>query len=603
MQIGIYPETWDNEVGCDLETSGLDPYGDQILSLAIASGEEVYVYYWGVHDFSPLIPLFLNDKITKIWHNARFDLGFLKIKLGIDVVKNYDTLLAEAVTVGGKGWPLDLKNVLARRLGVLIEKETRDEFIGHPGFAAVPPTPEMLLYITTDVAQLAALRQSQIKDLVASHQVEVAKLEFEVIPAVVALETGGIAFDSVMWQDHATTYQRLIQEADQHMRSLLGEGFVLTLTCQEKGQPVERPYHLHPTENKKDQVINFGSTNQLKGMLKQAFNVTLSSTGEKILQEFVDKCALTGKNESGREFVEAVLAYRKWQKRLGYDYPKYLNSITGKIHPRFNSAGTDTGRFSCTGPNMQQVTRPAKDEPNDRQIFIADTPEHVIIRADYAQQEPRILGQLSGDPELIKACNTEDVYTHFARLMYDDPSITKKDERRQIAKMFVLATGYGSGIERLSIQSGLPSEKCAEIRNKIFETFPGIRNYIKSCDTKVQMYGFVSTILGRRRYIDREDKRAFTTSVNAPIQGTAADMFKLALINVHRGLTELNKAGKIQEARVWNIVHDEIEVHCHKDDVETVIELVKTEMETAGRVLCPDVAHIAEIEYGPTWDK
>lgn len=603
---------WETEIACDLETTGLDPFRDKILSIAIHSGDETTVFYGGVHDFAPIKEVLSNPKINKIWHNGLFDLKFIKVHLKIEPENNYDTMLAELIINGGKDLPVGLSDVIARRIGKFMIKETREQFIGHPGFDVVPPTDEQLKYIVEDVAYLQDLKRRQIQELIRTEQVEVAKLEMKALNAFVELETGGLMLDVDLWYEFAEIYQQESEKALNTMKGFFDDSFVLVIPSTQKGVEVYRPYVIEPNEEDlkgKIEAINFGSWKQLRTILNEYFGIPVDSTRSEVLEEYVNQERIAAVTE-GREvdpsvdFVESILAYRKWLKRLSWDYPKFVHEVTGKVHPDYRTMGTDTGRVSCSEPNLQQVERPTPGEPNMRHLWKADSPEYGILRADYAQQEPRILGEFSQDKRLIAACNTADVYLEFAKLLYNDPTMTKKDEKRQIAKMFVLAVMYGVGDARLAIQSGLPIDTCRDIKQTIFTSFPDMAKYVSQQKTKMKVYGIVNTLLGRIRYIDQDSKKAFNEAVNTPIQGTAADMFKLALYYIWKDLTELKNSGKIDpNTRLWHIVHDEIEVHCRKDQVDIVHEIVKRRMEEAGQILCPSVKHFAETAFGDTWDK
>lgn len=584
------PDTWPSILACDVETTGLDPLVDNLLSVAFSDGTDVWIFLH-FHGLSQLIPVLNDSSVQKVFHNAKFDMKWLRYKLGIETKNVYDTYLAENVLYSGKGLPVGLIDLLARYKGILIEKDTREGFINHPGFDVRPITRQQISYIEQDVLHLLHIRAEQMKKVEQDALGRALNIEFEVLPAIVALELGGISFDGVLWEEQRAHFEFEIYKAEGLLRELVGN-FVLQVQRTRKGEPF--------LEEIEPQNINYNSPSQLKELFKQRFDVELESTRAELLDDMAEGRFLV--NEEAQRAARIILDIRKWGKRLGFNYPQFVHPLTGKIHPEFHQMGARTGRFSCSNPNMQQVPRPQAEEPNMRHLFTADSEDFVIIRADYKQQEPRVMAQLSGDPALIRACNTEDVYLGIGNAMYGY-EIEPHSEERQIAKMFVLAVGYGAGVDKLSAASGKSTTVCTELRDRIRQRFPVMVQYASKMDRLLQQYGYVTTASGRRRYFPNKE-RSFTQAVNTPVQGTAADMFKLSLARIHQFLTNDIRCGKIHTAsRVFLAVHDEIEVHCHKDNTDYIVENVARIMESTGKELCPAVQHIAEIEVGYRWDK
>lgn len=588
--INKMPEQWPACVGCDLETTGLDPFVDRLLSIAFSDGKDTWVFLH-FHGLEKLAPMFADPTIQKIFHNAKFDMKWIKHTLGVEVANAYDTFLAENVIHSGKGLPVGLIDLLARYKGVLIDKDVRGEFINHPGFHKTPITIQQLGYIVEDVIHLCDIKTMQMKAIEEATLGRALGIELEALPATVALELGGIAFDSALWEEQQAHFEYEIYKAEGKLRELVGN-FVLEVPRTRKGEQI--------TEALLPENINFNSPSQLKVLFEQRFHTELGSTRAELLEDMAEGRFKVP--EEAQAAAQHILTIRKWVKRLGFNYPQFIHPATQKIHPEYHQLGARTGRFSCSSPNMQQVPRPLADEPNMRHLFTADSEDFVIIRADYRQQEPRVMAQLSGDPALIKACNTEDVYMGIGNAMYGY-DIDPHSEERQIAKMFVLAVGYGAGTEKLSAASGKSVEVCTELRNRIRQRFPIMVQYASKMDRLLQQYGFVTTASGRRRYFSNKDK-SFTQAVNTPVQGTAADMFKLSMARIHRFLTNEIKCGNIHSAsRVLMVVHDEIEIHCHKDNAEYIAKNIDAIMVAAGKELCPKVSHLTEIAWNYRWDK
>lgn len=591
------PARWPDVVAVDLETTGLDPHQHHLLSCAVYGADQVWLFLH-TKGFMKLKPMLEDPDILKLFQNAKFDLKWF-LKRGIEVQNIYDTMLADQVIESGRGLPMDLASIAARRVGTYLPKAVRMTFIDHPGFDKQPLTDEQAEYIVNDVTFLNQIREEQLRLISKSHLERVVDAEFAVVPALVELELAGLRLDAPLWFEQLNWFQLEVGRLDGVMRELIGD-FVLEVPGKKKGEDIIKEI---PAAE-----INFNSPAQLKTLLAARFGMEMDSTSKILLAEALDvidrgEDLPTDLSSDAAEFVRLHLDRKKWMKMIGFDYDRFINPLTERVHPNFHQMGARTGRFSCTDPNMQQVPKPSGDGPNMRRLWRADDDDHVIIRADYSQQEPRIMAHMSGDPAMIRACNTEDVYLEFAYEMYGR-RVDKKAPERQYAKTFVLAVGYGAGSLKLHKASGLPQDECERIKRLIQGKFPVMADYGNKQFAFLQTYGYVTTALGRKRYVDEKGKRIYTEAVNTPIQGTGADMFKLALANIHSSLTTERHCGNIdKQTRVWNLVHDEIEVHCHKDEVDRVTEIVKAGMERAGNELCPTVRHIAEANYDMRWDK
>jgi DNA polymerase I-like protein with 3'-5' exonuclease and polymerase domains len=603
------PPRWPDIVAVDLETTGLDPHRDHLLAAAVYGNDQVWLFLH-TGGFKKLKPMLEDPDILKLFQNAKFDMKWF-LKRGIRVNNIYDTMLADAVIESGRGLPMDLASIAARRAGTYLPKAVREEFFDHPGFDKKSLTAEQQEYMVHDVAFLSEIRDEQLRLISKAHLERVVDVEFSIVPALVELELTGLRLDAPMWFEQLNWFQLEVARLDTLMRQVVGD-YVLEVPGKKAGRDIIKEISA--------EEINFNSPAQLKTLLNNRFGMPVDSTSKILLAEALDYMesseefsaldVLAGKGlvggswtDDAAEFVKLHLDRKKWAKMIGFGYDEFINPLTERVHPSFHQMGARTGRFSCTDPNMQQVPKPSGDGPNMRQLWRADDDESVILRADYSQQEPRIMAYMSGDEAMIRACNEEDVYLEFAYEMYGR-RVDKKSPERQYAKTFVLAVGYGAGVNKLHKASGLPVEECERIKHLIQAKFPVMAQYGNKQFAFLQTYGYVTTALGRKRYVDEKGKRIFTEAVNTPIQGTGADMFKLALAKIYSSLTELKKHDKIKtNTRVWNLVHDELEVHCHKDEVSVVEELVRQGMEQAGYDLCPSVKHIASVEWGARWDK
>lgn len=613
-------------VALDLETTGLCPHQNTILSVALFDGQDTYIL---LRNFERLIPLLTNPGVVKVGHNLDFDLRFLKKNLHVDIVNVFCTFICEKLLTMGLETPCALYDVAARRCGVILNKETREGFIDHPGWDSQPITNEQITYMQEDVLYLLQIREQQLKEISKVQLGRTLKLELEVLPIIVQMKLDGLKLDVPLWEEYAKQIETQVQTIKSQMVSHLGPEFKLFVPRTKKGVPIQEEI---PVEK-----INFGSSQQMLQLLN-SFELTTSQEEEIIPEEdlavlvvrrdnepqlpskkkrkkrkVVHKFASTGEpalnaylevgtNDRAVEFIKLLLDYRNWVKMSGWNYPEYINPVTGSVHPEWRQLGPETGRMACANPNLQNVPRPHEGQPNLRKLWIPDDEDHVIILADYAQQEPKVLAQHCQDTAMLEACNSDDVYISFAKYMYGR-EVDKKSEERQIAKQFVLAVGYGAGATKLHSTSKLPFEECERIRNIIRTTFPGMVSWAQQQYRQVMTYGYCTTALGRRRYFP-PNRRKFTEAVNTSIQGTAADMLKLSLVKINNLLTREKLSGKIGFSnRLWMAVHDEVEIHVHKSVAEQLFPYVLAEMKEAGEYLCPDVFWIAEGKILPTWNK
>lgn len=600
VYINEYPPFWPAVVGIDIETTGypyppeekagLDPFKGHILSIAVSDGQDVWlILHW--FGFDGLKDLLEDENIVKIFHNAQFDLAFIKLHLGVETQNIFDTMLAEQVLIAARDMQASLADALARRLGIMVYKETRESFFQHPGYHVQPITDEQVQYSANDVIYLPKLREAQLVEAEKDKCTWAIDIENNAVPAFTEIKLGGFKLDVDRWYEYVEIFKAEVTKSEAKLREMLGPEYVLRFMNKSETNPQEKVYTV---EN-----INFGSPDQLKNILLNPYRIKTKHTDEKTLLEISD--ALED-SDPARPFIDELLNCRHWKKCITWDYPAFIHSTEGKIYPDFHQIGTDTGRPSCANPNLLQIPKPIPSEPNFRQLWLADSEDCVLVSADYAQQEIRIMADLSKDSALITACNQKDVYLYIGSMMYNK-EIKKGDPERQEAKIFALAIGFRVGLKQLRRQSRLSFKHCEKIRDIVLKTFPTMDTYAGLCEGFAKRNNYIFTVSGRHRYFTAKS-RIYTEAVNTPVQGTATDMTKTALARVYKTLTEWKKSGIINtKARIWHFLYDEIVIQCHKDDVEKVTQMVTQTMEDAGRLLCPSVSHISEAHSGYRWDK
>lgn len=306
------------------------------------------------------------------------------------------------------------------------------------------------------------------------------------------------------------------------------------------------------------------------------------------------------------DIAKKLLEYRQLSK-LKCTYvdalPQLINSHTGRIHTSFNQTVTATGRLSSSDPNLQNIPIRTDLGKRIREAFIPGDPNSLILSADYSQIELRIMAHLSEDQRLIDAFQQgEDIHRKTASLIFGLPLFQVTPQLRSQAKVVNFGIIYGMGPHGLSSRLDMPLSEAEEFIANYFLTYPQVKEYIETTIEKAKVEGYVTTLLNRRRYLPelREEKsrdRSFAqrTAINTPVQGSAADMIKLAMINIQRELWKRNLGPKMIIQ-----VHDELVFEVPKGELEEIATLVKNKMETA---LTLKVPIKVDIGWGENWSQ
>ena len=318
------------------------------------------------------------------------------------------------------------------------------------------------------------------------------------------------------------------------------------------------------------------------------------STNEETLQKLKDV----------HPIVAAILEHRGLVKLLSTyvdALPKLINRSTNRIHTSYNQTIVVTGRLSSTNPNLQNI--PIRDESGKeiRKAFIASDEEHIFLSADYSQVELRLMAHFSEDNHLIEAFNQgADIHTATAAKIFKIPSSEVTPEMRRKAKTANFGIIYGISAFGLADRLNIPRKEAKEIIDGYFDNFPGVKNYMDICISNAREKGYVETLFGRRRQLDDINSRnsivrgvAERNAINAPIQGTAADVIKIAMIHIHQEMNEL----KLKSKMILQ-VHDELNFDVFLPELEIMKELVKRGMESACKLKVPLVA---DMGTGANW--
>jgi DNA polymerase-1 len=300
----------------------------------------------------------------------------------------------------------------------------------------------------------------------------------------------------------------------------------------------------------------------------------------------------------------SLIEYREFSK-LKSTYvdslPNLVNPKTGKIHTSFNQTVTATGRLSSSEPNLQNIPIKTEEGRRIRKAFIPSSKDNVLMSADYSQIELRILAHLSGDRHLVKAFKDGlDIHTFTASLVFGVEEKDVTSEMRSMAKTVNFGIVYGMSPYGLSQSLNIEVDKAKDFIDSYFNRYPDVKQYMEGLIDEARKQGFVTTILGRRRYIpeiNSPDMRmrqfAERTAVNTPIQGSAADVIKIAMIAINEKLEK-----ERLETKMTLQVHDELVFDVPKDELKAAYKIVKDGMEKVIELKVPVEAHI---EVGKNW--
>jgi DNA polymerase-1 len=319
------------------------------------------------------------------------------------------------------------------------------------------------------------------------------------------------------------------------------------------------------------------------------------STAEDVLQKLADR----------HPVIPLILEYRSISKLVGTyldSFPKLINSATGRLHTVYNQTVTATGRLSSSNPNLQNIPIRTERGREIRRAFVARDEDHLLLAADYSQIELRIIASLAKDEHMLHAFNSGfDIHAATAAKIYHLPMEEVSKDQRRNAKSVNFGIVYGISAFGLSEQLGIPRKEAAALIDEYFAQYPDILAFIERSKQFAREHGYARTLLGRRRYLPDINSRnasarsfAERNAVNMPIQGTSADMIKLAMVRIHHEL----QRRKLRTKMILQ-VHDELVFDLYRPEEAEVRELVVREMQQALPLdgLTIDVG----IDVGPDW--
>ena len=433
-----------------------------------------------------------------------------------------------------------------------------------------------LEYAARDAAVLLPLREKLIERLKSDSLIKCAQLEFECVMPVVDIELAGFYMHKDRWLEQLGIVEKRRVELAEQLQEVLAE---------ESSQG-----SLFGGPQRDD--INLDSHQQLTHALNRLGIPVPDSTRNWKLQPLAAQYPI----------IATLLEYRTVQKALtsyGENMIELINPVTKRLHADFRQIGAPTGRFACTNPNIQQVPHALEY----RRCFSGYPEERKLIIADYSQIELRILAEFSGDRGFIDAFNSgADLHRVTASQVFNASLDQVTKEQRDFAKRLNFGVVYGIGAQRFALMTGLSVSDAENVLRRYFGTYRQLDNYLRDAANRAVSERQARTASGRlvRFRYDENDRQQISMTQrngkNTPIQGTSADILKRALKLLKEELSETN-------ARVVNIIHDEIVVEADADEAQSVAEKVERMMVAAGEEYVKTVPVKVEIEIADEWVK
>jgi DNA polymerase I len=566
----------------DTETTGIDALNALLvgISFSFEKGKAFYVPFPENQDEAQVLidkfkPFFENEKIEKIGQNIKYDLKILS-HYGVQIKgKLFDTMIAHYLINPDMRHNMD---VLSETYLKYSPKSIED-LIGKKGKNQKSmrdvALEEIKEYAAEDADITYQLKQnfSPILDKAETKKL-FDEIEIPLIPVLAAMELEGINIDVPFLKSMSAEMAIESNALEQKIYETAGEKFNLA-----------SPKQLGDILFDK---LKIGGAKQKKTKTGQY------ATGEEVLSYLANE----------HQIVKDILEWRQMVK-LQSTYidalPNQVDPKTGRIHTDYMQTVAATGRLSSNNPNLQNIPIRTERGRLIRKAFIPRDENYTLISADYSQIELRIIAALSGESTMISAFqNNEDIHKSTAAKVFNIPLEEVTAAQRSNAKTVNFGIIYGVSAFGLSNQTSLSRKEAAELIDAYYATYPKLKAYMANQVDFARENGYVQTVLGRRRYLKDINSAnmmvksgAERNAVNAPIQGSAADIIKIAMINIHQKLTSENWKSKMLLQ-----VHDELVFDVHNSELEKIQPMIKHEMENAFRI---DVPLVVEIGMGKNW--
>jgi len=566
----------------DTETTGLDALNAELVGIAFSyeKGKGFYVPFPENRDealvlIDKLKPFFENEAIEKIGQNLKYDLKILS-NYNITVKgKLFDTMIAHYLINPDMRHNMDILSETylkysPKSIEALIGKKGKNQ----KSMQDVP-LEEVKEYAVEDADITFQLKEhfQPILEKVGTKKL-FDEIEIPLVEVLAAMEKEGINLDVDFLK---TMSKQLAEESnalEQKIYEIAGEKFNLA-----------SPKQLGDILFDK---LKIGGAKQKKTKTGQY------ATGEEILSYLA----------KDNEIVRHILEWRqmvKLQNTYVDALPNQVDAKTGRVHTDYMQTVAATGRLSSNNPNLQNIPIRTERGRQIRKAFIARDENYTLLAADYSQIELRIIAALSGEENMIKAFqNNEDIHRSTASKVFNVPLEEVTKEQRSNAKTVNFGIIYGVSAFGLSNQTDLSRKEAAELIDAYYQTYPKLKAYMSEQVDFARDNGYVQTVLGRRRYLkDINSANAMVrggaerNAVNAPIQGSAADIIKIAMINIHKRLIAENWKSKMLLQ-----VHDELVFDVYNDELEKIQPMIKSEMENAFKM---EVPLTVDLGLGKDW--
>ncbi len=571
------------EFSLDLETTSINALDAEIVGIAISynSDEGFYIPLSHETDIDQLDLNYVLENLKEILESSKIKKIGQNLKYEILVFKNYsinlggiyfDTMVASHF--------LD-SSLQSYSLDNLSRRFLDHKMLSYKDITKIEKKEIPFKQVPVDVAMNYACEDSDItyklycifkdklldKDLLAQFH----KNEMPFVSVLANLESNGVFIDSKKLNDISAKFEKKINKIEKTIYKSIGYEFNINSTLQLR-----------------DILFDKLKLKPFKKTKKGEF-----STDSESLQSIEDQHSI----------VKEILAYRFYSK-LKSTYldslPELINVNSNRVHTSYNQTGTSTGRLSSSNPNLQNIPIKTDEGKQIRESFSSPKDDSVIISADYSQIELRLLAHFSSDPTMLKSYkNNEDIHLNTASEIFEVPINKITSQQRSLAKTINFGIIYGIGPKRLSLQIDSDIKTAKEYIEKYFSRYSRVKNYFEDTISYTRENGYIETILNRKRYLKDINSKNFIlrsanerAAINTPIQGSAADVIKLAMININQDKELKNYAKLVIQ------VHDELVFECKKDKVDYVSKKVKNYMENSIKIKVPLKV---DINKGQSW--
>ena len=560
----------------DTETDGLDIFKAKLLGISFCWQEGLAYYIEPRKEFlKQLKPIFDNEKIKKICHNMKFDVKVLKMN-GLEVNGQYfDTMIASyLLNPGTRAHKLD--DVVFREFGYQMTKIT--DLIGKGKgqiTLAFVDKKKVSDYSCEDADYTWRLIEPLKKELKENKLIELfTNIEMPLIEVLVEMEMNGIKIDVQYLNDLAKKTEQRINGLIKKIHELAGQEF------------------------------NVSSPKQLKEILFDKLNLSIEGIGKTKtgLSTAADELEKLRGLHPIIELIEEYRELTKLQSTYIEALPKLADKKTNRVHTEFNQTITATGRLSSSNPNLQNIPIRTELGREIRKAFVAEK-GNKIISADYSQVELRVIACLSGDKTMMEVFERgEDIHAATAAKIFNIELKDVTKEMRYSAKEVNFGILYGMGAWGLSSRKKISRVEAKDFIDKYFKSFNKVKDYLDQVKEDARQKGFVETMFGRKRYLPEINSgvqqvraAAERMAVNMPIQGTAADLMKIAMIEVFR---ELKKTLQQSEIKMLLQVHDELVFEAPQELAKKIAKIIDEKMEKVHKLCVPIKV---ETEVGDNW--